>query len=373
MRILYLTFGQQSGVTKYLIRAFTRKEVEITVLDVSRAVNYRCENHKFPVLMPKNLLNSWLAVRQFGKEWRRYFKFTDFAFKSMSQFASRYLEKKICEYDIIFQAGALFSAAAKPLSKPYVLYLDHTHCISEHYEPLENLPSVVHTTTRWLGMEKETYAKADKIFTMSQNVKKSLVKDYGINANKIETVGAGPNLDKIPDDLRQDYRSNRILFVGENYFAKGGEVLLEAFKIVKKDFPEAGLTIAGCNPKIFESGVTVENWLRKEDLARKYQSASIFVLPTFRESFGIAFLEAMAYKLPCIGTDIEAIPEIIDNGNTGFIIPKGDHNALALKINQLFKNSELMRSMGANGQKKVLERFNWDRVTDIMLSTFQKW
>ena len=93
-----------------------------------------------------------------------------------------------------------------------------------------------------------------------------------------------------------------------------------------------------------------------------YRNASIFVLPTVREPFGLAFLEAMAYTLPCIGTDIEAVPEIIDDGKTGFVIPVNDYKILAERIIYLLNNPEIADNMGSVGQQKITSFYNWERV-----------
>jgi len=90
--------------------------------------------------------------------------------------------------------------------------------------------------------------------------------------------------------------------------------------------------IVGPANEIKGKGVEYKGPVLPSDMPEIYRKASIFVLPTLREPFGLAFLEAMSFGLPCIGTDIEAIPEIIDNEKDGFIVPKFNANKLAGKI-----------------------------------------
>ena len=82
------------------------------------------------------------------------------------------------------------------------------------------------------------------------------------------------------------------------------------------------------------------------------------------EPFGLVFLEAMAYKLPCIGTNRDAMPEIIQDGKNGFLVPTGDSRSLAEKIIFLLKNSSQMKQMGDYAQRYVKEHFLWEKTTE---------
>ncbi len=127
-----------------------------------------------------------------------------------------------------------------------------------------------------------------------------------------------------------------ILFVGKTFVPKGGPELLEAFARVRRAHPAARLAIvASSAPAALPPGATFHGLLGKEALARLYATASIFALPTRREAFGLSFVEAMAFGLPAIGSRIEAIPEIIADGETGLLVPPGDPAALAEAISTL--------------------------------------
>lgn len=93
-----------------------------------------------------------------------------------------------------------------------------------------------------------------------------------------------------------------------------------------------------------------------------FRNTDIFVFPTFyhNECFPIVLLEAMQHGLPCISTDEAGIPNIIDNGKTGLIVPKKDHIALADAIEKLINDGSLYLQMGQTGRKKYKERFTLD-------------
>lgn len=207
----------------------------------------------------------------------------------------------------------------------------------------------------------------DKIFTMSGHVQKSLINDYGISQNKIRVIGAGPNIDTIPQQEDKAYKSPTILFVGKSFKPKGGEVLLSAFQRVRKKIPSAKLVIVGPRETIQGQGIIFKGWVHFREMPNLYRGASIFVLPTLREAFGISYLEAMAHQLPCIGTEIQAIPEIIDNGRTGFIVPLLNEKELSDRILTLLYNEDLMKKMGSKGYQRIKKHFNWDLVASKII------
>jgi len=102
--------------------------------------------------------------------------------------------------------------------------------------------------------------------------------------------------------------------------------------------------------------------VKKEELTYLYRNASVFVMPSIYEPFGHVFLEAMAYKTPCIGSNKDAMPEIIEDGKSGFTIPLHDHRQLSEKIVYLLEDENLIRSMGEEGRRRIERSFNWDAV-----------
>ncbi len=367
MRILYLTYGTQSGVITNLCKALSRQGVHVTVFNVAENLRYRMIKSKFPSLAPHNLLNIALAFLQYKNNWKRYFKRTEYAFKFMTKEAQKYIKANHNKFDMVMQSGVLFSSSFEQLDIPYCLYLDHTHAISKKYPPINGLPNSQCATRKWELLEKQVYEATNCIFTMSQFVKDSLINDYGISQDKIKVIGAGPNLNYFPDFNNKQYDGKTILFIGKDFYGKGGKIMLEAFQMVRKKIPNTRLIIIG-DPKeklpIYQEGVEIKGFINSKDIGEFYQEASIFALPTLREAFGLVFLEAMAYGLPCIGTDIEAIPEIIENGKTGFTVPILDSKKLAEKIIILLSDKGLMKKMGKEGRCKVMEIFNWGKVAE---------
>lgn len=226
------------------------------------------------------------------------------------------------------------------------------------------------------------YKLASIIFTFSDCLKKFLVEKYKLDSARIITVGAGPNLRSLPKVRSKEYDGKTILFVGNQVIRKGGLTLLRVFKRVKKEVPDARLVMIsgefndsskgerGRNLKKF--GIFIKGFIDKRELGLWYRKASVFVMPSIKEPFGIALLEAMAYKLPCIGTKKYAIPEIIEDGKTGFLVQPKNPSELAERLIFLLKYPKLARKMGERGRKRIVRYYNWDKVVDRMLPALRR-
>jgi starch synthase len=368
MRLLYLTYGSHSGIVDSHISAFKTKGVTVTSFDASNGFDYRMKNVKLPSLHPINMLNTLVALARYGKDWQWFYRRTDLAFKRMSYNARNYWCTHSNEFDAVLQSGVLFHGAPERTMRrqPFLLHLDHTYALSKHAPFVPGLRSSSPASATWEKMERQTYHDADWIFTMSECVKSSLMQDYGVPCERITVVGGGPNFPRLPSECPIAPFAPVILFVGKDFLRKGGPVLLEAFRKVRAEIPEAQLLVVGPSTLEAEPGVVHFGTLSHAEMADVYRQAQVFVLPSWREPFGISFIEAMAFGLPCVGSRIEAIPEIIDEGKTGFLVPPGDPSRLAVSLLTLLQNPTMSAAMGAAGYAKVKATLNWERTTRLM-------
>lgn len=271
------------------------------------------------------------------------------------------------DYNVILQVGAWYDLT-KRKNKMTVSYHDgnlHALLKSPYGYPLIKNRYI----KRALDYETTLYEKMDRIFPMSRWLADSFIQDFGVRADKVVPVGAGINLPYIKEVANKSYDSPKILFVGKNFERKGGRQLLQAFEIVRKEVKDATLTIIGPTLDQLPDGVTCHRFVSKytkegiDFLLSEYSSASIFVMPSLYEPFGIVFAEAMAHKLPCIGTNICAMPEIIDDRITGYVVPPNNSQVLAKRMIELLKDHKLCREMGEKGYLKYQNHYTWDIVT----------
>lgn len=163
----------------------------------------------------------------------------------------------------------------------------------------------------------------------------------------------------------------RIIAVGKQGYQKGYDRLLNAWKLVSENNPDWVLEIYGTilpELKLIELSqkLNIENSVRffspQKDIESKYLEASIFVLSSRYEGFGMVLTEAMACGLPCISFDCPHGPaDIISNFEDGYLIENGNVAQMANAINELINNEPLRKMMGDNAKKNA-KRYLTDRI-----------
>jgi len=340
-KLLFLRYGSFSHTNQSLISEFRRTGFLVLDYDLSSVINPR------KTFLGK--LYAAMAAARYGRNWREGVNYFPQVFKSMSRYCNDIVDRE--NPDAIFQTQTLFSAGAGEVRKPYFIYTDHTHMLTLRAAKNGLGDVVAKGSPRWLELEKECYDKATRIFVMSNYIGNSMAQDYKISADRISTVYPGTNVPAAREN-RTYYDGKTILFVGVDFERKGGRSLLEAFSSVKKIVPDARLVIVGCQIENTDPSIVVKGRLSLELTAKEFREASIFVMPSLREPFGLVFVEAMTNGLPCIGTRVESIPELIDDGETGFLVDVSSPEQLADRIVRLLTNIEEVRRMGENAFRK---------------------
>jgi glycosyltransferase involved in cell wall biosynthesis len=107
-----------------------------------------------------------------------------------------------------------------------------------------------------------------------------------------------------------------------------------------------------------------------QQLGELYRRASIFIMPSYYETFGISIVEAMAFGLPVVATNVGGIPEVIEDGVTGLLVPPGDSQALAETTLRLLRDPGLRECMGRAGRERVMAEFTVERVMKQTLDVY---
>ena len=100
------------------------------------------------------------------------------------------------------------------------------------------------------------------------------------------------------------------------------------------------------------------------EVAKYYQAASVFCMPTTVEPFGIVFLEAFAHGLPIVATNIGAIPDFVEQGRSGYMVDCNDPAQLANRLNELLTNPERCAAFGVRGRALVDDRYTWQTTAE---------
>ncbi len=176
-----------------------------------------------------------------------------------------------------------------------------------------------------------------------------------------------------------------ILFVGRVSSRKGVIDLVKAFSIVKKNIDEVMLLIVGKEEAKY--GEKVKRVIQELNIADStllfgpipnkevveiLKKCDLFVYPSVGgEGIPRAIIEAMACGKPVVATNIAGIPEVVKNGETGFLVEVGDYQSLALYIMNILRNEELARTLGINARRLVEREFSYEVVIPELVKTFK--
>ncbi len=309
------------------------------------------------------LRNRVVAYREFGplavRRRRRITNYTSWTsqyFNAIRDAAAERFSNDACVFT--FQTQSLFDASVPGI--PHVVYTDHGVLASLDYPGFDRRDLLPRS---WIERETSIYMNAAIVLTRSEHLAGILVERYGIPADKVVCVYSGGNVPPPPtppflDEAR--YAAKRILFVGLRWEVKGGPQLVEAFRRVLGVHPDASLTIVGSTPSVDLPNCRVVGSVPVADLPAYYEQASIYCVPSIRDPFGHAFIEALSYGLPVVTADYGAMPEFVRDGETGYCVPYRDIAALADRLIALLDDVALARRLGAGGYALTHERYNWE-------------
>ena len=227
---------------------------------------------------------------------------------------------------------------------------------------------------------------AKKIIVFSKFAHK-LHKDLGVPKEKLEVIYAGlphsysssegayATESRSKKESSRQARTINILFVGTWFERKGGALLIEAFKILSEKYSNIRLTIVGQVPKNFKvqnKKLKVYDFVPRERLMREFfPRADIFVLaPPKVEGFGFSVLEAISFGIPVVVSNVCALPELVENGKTGFVVKPGSVNDLVEKLEILIKDQTLREKMGDAARKRFLEKFSIEKSNSGLLKIY---
>lgn len=229
--------------------------------------------------------------------------------------------------------------------------------------------------------EKLCLGNLNHIISVSGSVKENLEKVYKIDNQKISVIYNGIFLkDKLTEVNNKTEQF--ILIIGNNLQRKGIVTLFKALVKLEEKYPDLKIVAIGrdINQKYLEDyalknniGDRVEFEGRKsnEYVLDKMKKASIYVMPSLSEGFGITFLEAMSRSTPVIGGNVGGTRELIKDEENGFLVNPGDHNDLASKISVLLDDENIRKRFITNGLRTV-KKFSVEKMVDETLNIYYK-
>lgn len=220
----------------------------------------------------------------------------------------------------------------------------------------------------------------DRYIAISKCVAQSTIRAVGLPPAAVEVIYRGLPEDALAVGADQVEAVRRELDVGRHYPVlltvgrlvpqKGQRYLIDAMPEILRAHPRAQLLIVGMGflePKLraqvdalgLRSSVRFLG--RREDVPALMSVADIFVFPSLFEGLGVSLLEACASGLPCVASNVGPLPEVIEDGVTGVLVPSQDPRSLAEAISRLGSDEDLMRRYGEAARARVRRTFQIDR------------
>jgi glycosyltransferase involved in cell wall biosynthesis len=222
----------------------------------------------------------------------------------------------------------------------------------------------IHYATDLRIWTRSAIKKAQKITAVSQFTADLVRKDMSLSG-PVDIIYNGIDTDRFtPNPVKRNNQKEICVFFSGNLTRrKGAHWLPEIAKRLNKKikiYYTRGLRTRSALPNL--PNLQSIGMVEFEHMPNRYSRMDILLMPTVREGFSLAVLEAMACGLPVIASNCSSLPEQIDEGKGGFLCPVGDVQAFAEKINLLADSPELRNAMGDYNRSKVEERFTKDKM-----------
>ncbi len=258
---------------------------------------------------------------------------------------------------------------------------------------IKGIPLIYHEFNHnpWLKPNNKLYdflakfsvIQSDYVLIASDLIKQKVIEITEVNSKKIIKKTNFISLNEFP--VKPEKKENKILFVGRAVKHKGIDFLI---KLAEKDF--IGWNFEFIFPKTFSEEeknysdkiqklvksskrkITLKQNLSRKDLIKEFSSASILILPSSMESFGLVLIEAMACFTPCIAFSVGGTKEIIKDNQNGFLVELNNQRLFEERLTELIKNEKKRISFGLNARKTIEEKFSFNAVIKEYTAFFNK-
>lgn len=278
-------------------------------------------------------------------------------------------------YDCIFSIGSIEMAYLKTRT-PKIFYTDATFAsMIDYYKGFMNLsPEIIRQGHR---IEKQALENCTLAIYSSEWAARSASDFYGIDQKKIKVVPLGANMEveysmlEIREFIYK--KSNTplsILFNGVDWDRKGGDLVIETVKEIKRRGINVELHLVGGNtpnPENLPDFIIDHGFLNKsvakerEILTNLYKTCHFLFVPSYAEAFGLVFCEASAYGMPSIARNTGGIPSIVINGQNGFLL-NTDNQVVhyADVICENFRDKRKYNELSLSSYNEFSTRLNWN-------------
>jgi glycosyltransferase involved in cell wall biosynthesis len=324
-----------------------------------------------PIRTPEKRVGSLvgeLIWRLFKKNY--LFERSFFLARTHARVAAKRLASK--SYDVIFSPLGTTEVAMLETDTPIVLVKDGTFALMHNY--YDKFSNVLEYSVREATRLEEIANKKSSLLTFSSAwAAASAVRDHGADPNRVFVVPFGANFEEVPpvEVAQKRKKSDRctLLFVGAEWWRKGGDVAFETLVRLLEMGIDAQLVVCGCIPPetAQHERVRVIPYLNKNDeqqakeLEKLFETADFFILPTRVDCVPTVIGEAGAYGLPVLTSDVGGISDAIVDGENGFMMPGSAGGvAYAEVIAKVYRDDLRYAEMVRASRAAFDAKLNWD-------------
>jgi glycosyltransferase involved in cell wall biosynthesis len=287
---------------------------------------------------------------------------------------SAQVKKKLTSvhYDIVFSPGTI-PIAYLETEKPIVFWTDSTFAgMIDFYPSFTNL--CAETIKNGNNMEQAALSKCRIAIYSSEWAANTAIQNYDVDPAKVNVVPFGANIrcNRTLEDIHnivehKSYDSCKLLFVGLDWYRKGGDKALEVSNLLNQRGLKTELHIAGCNPAVdLPKFVKQHGFISKKHekdrkrLEKLFSEAHFLILPSRAECCAIVFAEASSFGLPSLTTRVGGIPTAIEEGRNGWTFPlDGTAKEYCDYIERYMSSKADYRELALSSFKEYSERLNW--------------
>jgi len=199
-----------------------------------------------------------------------------------------------------------------------------------------------------LVMQHLVTRRMDRVITVSESAAEETRCTFKVPREKIRVVYNGIDTEMFRELNGKRKERGRLLVVANTTDRKKGVIyLLRALQLLRGRLPVE--EVVGC-----------------------YARAEVAVVPSLYEGFCLPAAEAMACGLPVVATTAGALPEVVEDGKCGILVPPRDHHALAGALKRLLDDESLRQAMGEEGRERVKRHFTWEEAARKTLEVYQE-
>ncbi|QGP78213.1 glycosyltransferase family 4 protein [Sphingobium sp. CAP-1] len=353
MRIAYVSLSTPllrkswSGIPWYSLRELQRRFPDTHVIDTPGA---------------DKLVERLAVAERFGAIVRRHW------------IVSRYYRSVInaelerLQPDVVFGVAAAHKLALIDPKWPFVYAADALHgTIINYYDKYLRMSD--RSKTQGEELQRRLLERTDRILLGSRWAADEAVNRYGLPAGRVEVAPMGANLDDDPGFSAPSVsRPLTLLFIGYAWERKGGPLILDIWRALRRRQPDVELHVVGAHPKAAEGlpGITLHGQLNKTDpvdyqrFVELYRQSHFFIMPSRQEAYGIVYCEAAAFGRPVIAKTTGGVETIVADDRTGLLFPtQATPEDYAERILALWNDPQRYQTMCREARLAYEERLNW--------------